>query len=240
MPKIKAPSIKLPSLHFPILSIPDEPLAATTQEFLPIADITDNLVLFRDGGAALIMESTSLNFSLLSENEQEAVIAAYAALINSVSFAIQIVVRTKRKDIAKYLDFLDQNMESASTPKLKGLMVNYRKFIEETITTRNVLEKRFLLVIPFFPFELGVQKSFALTVSKKDKGLPYPKSYIIEKAKIVLYPRRDNLERQAARVGLRLTQLKDDELIRLYHDIYNPEKEAVKDLGQKEFNEETI
>ena len=90
-------------MKIPYLSIPDIPLTAPTHYHLPISDITDDIVLYKDGGAALVMESTSLNFSLLSEKEQEAVIAAYAALLNSLSFAIQIVIRTQRKDISNYL-----------------------------------------------------------------------------------------------------------------------------------------
>ena len=101
----------------PYLSIPDKPLTATTQEHLPIADITNDIVVYRDGGAALVMESTSLNFSLLSEKEQEAVIAAYAAMINSLTFSIQIVVITQKKDITSYLTFLDEQAKNNSSHK---------------------------------------------------------------------------------------------------------------------------
>jgi hypothetical protein len=75
--------MKIPTI--PYLSIPDKPLVSTTQEHLPIADITNDIVVYKDGGAALVMESTSLNFGLLSEKEQQAVIAAYAAMINHFS-----------------------------------------------------------------------------------------------------------------------------------------------------------
>jgi hypothetical protein len=98
--------IKIPKV--PYLSLPDKPIASTTQNHLPIADITNDIVIYKDGGAALVMESTSLNFSLLSEKEQEAVIAAYAAMINSLSFSIQIMVRTQRKDITSYINFIDE------------------------------------------------------------------------------------------------------------------------------------
>ncbi|KKR63956.1 MAG: hypothetical protein UU02_C0015G0009 [Candidatus Woesebacteria bacterium GW2011_GWA1_40_43] len=51
----------------PFINIPDKPLTSTTQDFVPVADITNDIVIYKDGGAALIMESTSLNFGLLSE-----------------------------------------------------------------------------------------------------------------------------------------------------------------------------
>jgi hypothetical protein len=64
--------VKIPKV--PYLSLPDKPIASTTQNHLPIADITNDVVIYKDGGAALVMESTSLNFGLLSEKEQAAVI----------------------------------------------------------------------------------------------------------------------------------------------------------------------
>lgn len=214
-------------MKIPILSTPDKPLTAPTQEFLPIADITEDIVLYRDGGAALVMESTSLNFSLLSEKEQEAVIAAYAALINSLSFAVQIVVRTQRKDITSYINYIDENAKKIRNPKLAQLMQGYKAFIQESIKKKNVLGKKFYVVIPFSQLELGVTK--ALFSSTRRKGpLPFPKSYVVKKAKVVLYPRRDHLLRQTGRLGIRLRQLTTNELIELFYSVFNPDFPFVK------------
>jgi hypothetical protein len=211
----------------PILSTPDTPLTAPSQEFLPVAEVADDIVLYKDGGAAVVMESTSLNFGLLSEKEQQAVIAAYAALINSLSFSIQIVIRTQRKDITSYIKYLDEASQKIRAPKLAGLMTSYRKFIVEAIKKKNVLGKKFYLVVPFSPLELGVTKSI-LSLTKRKGPLPFPKSYIIKKAKITLYPRRDHLIRQAGRLGIKIRQLTTLELIELYHSIFNPEPPVVK------------
>jgi hypothetical protein len=106
-------------------------------------------------------------------------------------------------------------------------MVSYRKFITEAIKKKNVLGKKFYLVIPFSPLELGVTKSL-LSLTKRKGPLPFPKSYIIKKAKITLYPRRDHLIRQTGRLGIKLRQLTTLELIDLYHSVFNPEPPAVK------------
>ena len=211
----------------PYLSIPDKALTATTQEHLPIADITNDIVVYKDGGAALVMESSSLNFGLLSEKEQEAVVAAYAALINSLSFSIQIVVLTQRKDITSYLNFLDEQAKKITQPLLARLMQEYKNFIIESVKKKNVLGKRFFVVLYLSPLELGVGKSVA-SIIRRGGTLPFPKSYVIKKAKITLYPRRDHLIRQAGRLGTRFRQLGTADLIDLYHSIYNPEHPAVK------------
>ena len=214
----------------PVFSMHDSPLSASTQKHLPLVDIVDNIALYRDGGAALILESTSLNFGLLSEKEQQAVIIAYAALLNSFSFSVQILVRSQRKDITSYLAYLNearQKLQETKSPKLQILMDSYIKFITETIKKKNVLGKRFYIIIPFSSYELGVAKS-ALAITRRSDTLPFPKSYVVKKAKTVLLPRRDHLMRQAGRLGLRLRQLAENQMVELMYDVYNPIKQSVK------------
>jgi hypothetical protein len=212
----------------PFLNVPDKPILSTTQDFVPVADITNDIVIYKDGGAALIMESTSLNFGLLSEREQAAVIAAYAAMINSLTFSIQIVVLTQKKDISTYIHFLDDEAKKITQPLLSKLMQGYRDFITESVKKKNVLGKRFFVVLYFSPLELGVGKSVAALTKKRSGPLPYPESYVVKKAKVVLYPRRDHLIRQAGRLGIKFKQLTTPDLINLFHSIYNPERPAVK------------
>jgi len=214
-------------MKIPYLSIPDTPIVSTTQKALPIADITNDIAIYKNGGAALIMESTSLNFGLLSEKEQQAVIAAYAAMINSLSFAMQIMVTSQRKDISTYLKFLEEEKKKITRPLLLKLMESYQSFITDSVKKRVILGKRFFIVIPLSPFELGATKSFQ-SVAKRSDTLPFPRSYIIKKAKIILYPRRDHFIRQAGRVGIKLRQLSTSELVDLFYRTYNPERPAVK------------
>lgn len=217
----------MPIPKIPFLSVPDKPIVGNTQDHLPIADVTNDIVIYKDGGAALVIESTSLNFGLLSEKEQQAVIAAYAAIINSLTFSVQIVVRTQRKDISSYLSFLDEQAKKITHPLLAKLMQEYKGFITESVKKKNVLGKRFFVILYLSPLELGVGKS-AQSLVRRSGPLPYAKSYVIKKAKITLYPRRDHLVRQAGRLGIKFRQLTTAELIDLFYTTYNPEKPAVK------------
>jgi len=219
--------MKISLAKIPIFSIPDTAIKSTTQNHLPIAQISDNLVFYKDGGAAIVMETTSLNFGLLSIKEQEAVIVAYAALLNSLSFSIQILVRSERKDISSYLSYLAENEAKIVNPKLKNLMHAYKTFITETIKKKNVLGKRFFITIPFSPLELGVTKSF-LTLTKRKGPLPFPKSYVAKKAKVILFPRRDHLVRQSGRLGIKLSQLTNVQLTELFYGVYNRRLTAIK------------
>jgi hypothetical protein len=72
---------------------------------------------------------------------------------------------------------------------------------------------------------LGVAKSFASSISpgSGNKPLPFPKSYVIRKAKITLLPKRDHLMRQMGRLGIVLRHLKDKDLVKLLYNTYNSE-----------------
>lgn len=223
--KILQNGLNIPKI--PFLSVPDKPIVSTSQNHLPIADVTNDVVLYKDGGAALVMESTSLNFGLLSEKEQAAVIAAYAAMINSLSFSIQILVRTQRKDISSYIAYIDEQAKKLTHPLLQKLMAEYKGFILDSVKKKNVLGKRFFVILYLSPLELGVGKSLA-AVTKRGVTLPFSKSYVIKKTKITLYPRRDHLIRQAGRLGIKFRQLTTNELIDLFYTVYNPEHPAVK------------
>jgi hypothetical protein len=179
-------------------------------------------VILKSGGCALIIATTAINFDLLSEKEQEATIYAYAGLLNSLTFPVQIAIRSQRKDISSYLKLLEETEAKTSKPKIKEQIKKYRAFIQETVQKNNVLDKKFFIIIPLSLLELGVTKTLAATLGRK-RTLPFDKQYILERAKVNLYPKRDHLLRLLARLGLKGRQLTSKELIQLFFSIYNPE-----------------
>lgn len=204
-------------------------IKSTTQDFIEIEDVKDDLVILKDGSACLVLKVNAVNFGLLSEPEQDAMIYAYAGLLNSLSFSIQLVIRSKRKDITAYLNLLKDAENKQLYGPLKEQIKKYRAFVETTVRVNNVLDKKFYIVIPFTPLELGAAISVGLL--NKRKGLPFPKSYIVERAKISLGPKRDHLLRQLARIGLKAYQLTSKELIQLFYDVYNPGSAGMEDIG---------
>ena len=203
------------------------PVRSSTQDHLDIEDIRDNLVLLKDGACCLLLETTAVNFSLLSESEQDAIIYAYAGLLNSLTFPIQIVVTSQKKNIANYLALLAGQKQKISNPLLKTQVERYYEFVKKTVAENEVLDKKFYLVIPFSSLELGV--SSALTSSLKRKpGLPFDKQSILTKAKNVLIPKRDHLLNQLTRIGLKAKQLTTPDLIKLFYNYYNPDSGAIE------------
>lgn len=205
-----------------------KPISSTTQDHLPIYDIQDNLIILKDGSAALIIQTSAVNFGLLSEPEQDAIIYAYAALLNSLNFSIQILIRSERKDISSYLELLSEAARKQKSPVKRERINEYRTFISETVRQQNVLDKKFYLIIPFFALELGSVKSLGQTMTKNLPGtrrspkLPTSLSNIINKANTALIPKRDHLIKQLERIGLTAKQLTNRELLSLLYKTYNP------------------
>jgi len=200
-------------------------IKASTQEHLDVYTIKDHLVYLKDGSVALVLKTTAINFNLLSEEEQDATIYSYAALLNSLSFPIQILIRSQRKNITDYLDRLDQRIQATSSQRIKESIINYRQFVKSLVKENQVLEKKFYIVIPFSTLELGLTAKSFNPFAKNPQKPPFDLDHITEKASLTLYPRRDHLIRQFARLGLSVKQLTTTELTNLFHHAYNPNSE---------------
>lgn len=205
------------------------PIVSTTQDHLPIQDIQENLIVLKNGSAAMVIEVSAVNFGLLSEQEQDAIIYAYAALLNSLNFTIQIMVRSERKDISSYLELLSEAAKRQLSPTKKRWITSYRSFVAETVQRRNVLDKKFYIILPFFSLELGSIQSLGQAVAAPILGskperehLPAPLGEILKKAALSLVPKRDHVMRQLERIGLTARQLNNQELLSLLYRTYNP------------------
>jgi hypothetical protein len=193
----------------------------TTQNHLDIEDITQNILIQKDGSCALVLKIGAVNFNLLSEEEQDAIIFSYAALLNSLTFPIQILIRSQRKDITNYLKLLEKQQTQQSNPIIRQRLNQYHVFVQRLVKERQVLDKKCYAIVPFLRTELGLSPPSLLN-QKKEAGLPFDKNYITEKALATLEPKRDHLVRQFGRIGLSARQLSTRELIELFYTIYNP------------------
>src|SRR5438045_669502 len=114
---------------------------ASTQKFLEIVDFVGNIVVLEGGNACIIIELTASNFALLSREEQDMRILAYAGLLNSLSFPIQIVIRNKRMDITSYIRELDGVIRNTKNQLLGKYIAEYQAFVKDMVTVNIVLNK---------------------------------------------------------------------------------------------------
>lgn len=191
---------------------PTSPVKATTQYFVEIEDVKDDILLLKDFSAAIVVEVGAVNFWLLSQEEQASMIYSYASLLNSLSFPVQILILSKKMDVSLYVDYIQAKIKSQHNDLIKQRLQSYQEFIKNVVKRNTVLEKRFFFVVPFSPLELGAS-------GVNTHGLN--KEYVISRAKTSLYPKRDHLLRLLAKVGLRANTLQKQELTNLFYNLYN-------------------
>lgn len=205
---------------------------STTQQFLDIYDITNDLVILKDGTTSLIITVDAMNFGLLAEEEQDSIMYAYAGLLNSLNYPIQIVIRSQTKDVTGYLRLLKEQEDAAVNRVQQQRIMKYREFVSNLIRERNVLDKKFFVSIPAKPLELGlVPVSSVIPGQAQTDVSTVDKSVLIEKARSILEPKRDHLIAQFARIGLYSRQLETQEIIQLFYQSYNPEAFEGQTMG---------
>ncbi len=199
-------------------------ISSTTQHFLDIYDVTNDVLIMKDGSAALVLTVNAMNFGLLAEEEQDAVIYAYAGLLNSLTYPIQIVIRSQTKDATSYLQLLQEKEQQAGDSVKRMWIQRYRQFVNDLIRERNVLDKKFYVVIPASSLEMGLTPGQNLVSGFKEQNIDgVEKSIMLEKAHNLLDPKRDHLISQFNRIGLYARQLNTQEIIQLFYISYNPE-----------------
>ncbi len=187
---------------------------STTQDFTEIVDISDDIVFLRGGNACMVAEVSSVNFFLLSQDEQNARIYGYMSLLNSLSSFIQILIVSRRVDLGNYIKLIDDKIETTSNAKIGEQLVLYRDFVRDLVKGEGLLDKKIYVVIPFSQLELGVANATG-TGSKK---VP-----LNERVKSTLISKRNNVINQIERMGLTSRPLSTDELIKLYYELFNQE-----------------
>lgn len=186
----------------------------TTQKFIGIEDIQEDIVILPGRQACQVIEITATNFALQSLEEQQIKIASYASLLNSLSHSIQIVIISRKLDISSYLYVLENEAKKTTNPKLAAHITNYRNFVADLVKNNDVLDKKFYIVISYSFLEKGAGKS---TTSRDKKAF-------IQDARNMLHSKSDSVVQELNHIGLASKILRRDELIKTYYWIFNQEK----------------
>ena len=135
----------------------------STQNTLQIAEIRDGIVIMNDGTFRSVVMVKSINFDLMSPQEQEAVEYSYQGFLNSLYFPIQIFIRSQRVDLQPYVEKLDKIRTEHDNMLLALLMDDYIGYIDRLAQQTNIMDKKFYIVMPYFP---GANETEKLAQSK--------------------------------------------------------------------------
>lgn len=208
----------------PLLKGPRKKTAPSTQQYLDIMEIRDDTVIMKNGSLVAVLLVASINFSLKSEEEQDAVIGAYVSFLNTIDFPLQIVIQSRRLDIDGYIDVLKGVEKQQTNELLKTQTQEYRRFIGELVQMNAIMSKRFYIVIPYSPKVDRPGKFFRrlFDVFSPSETI-HLKQKQFEKYRLELFKRVDNTMNALSSAGLQSQPLRTQELIELYYNSYNPE-----------------
>jgi hypothetical protein len=198
----------------------------STQLFLDIAEIKDNVIILKNGGVRAILQTSSINFNLKSEDEQNSIIYAYQNFLNSLDFPIQIVVQSRKLDVDKYIENVREIGDQHQNILLKEQTQEYCDYIQKLVEYADIMEKKFYVIVPYDPYRSrkpsGLNK-FMSSISSGDSIDAIKKRHKeFEELNKRLTERINAVSAGLEGCNLRVAQLSTPQLIELFYGIYNP------------------
>ncbi len=199
--------------------------AASTQAYLNLSEIKDGVIVLKDGSLRAVLMTSAVNFALKSSDEQEAMIYAYQRFLNSLNFPIQILIHSRRLDLDYYLDKLKKRAENQQVELVKLQTLEYGEFISRLISVTNIMDKRFYVVVPYFPPATepvkGLSKLFA--TKSQPSGDQAKREASFQSYRGQLLQRVESVASGLGGLGVRAAQLNSEELVELFYSVYNPQ-----------------
>ena len=198
-----------------------------TQDFVPIKEVRDGVVVLKDGGLRAVLLASSLNFALKSEDEQTAFIVQFQNFLNSLDFSVQIFVQSRMLDIRPYIATLETQFKQQLDDLMRIQIREYIGFIKSFTEAANIMTKNFFIVVPYSPAIIqagqGILNKLPFGGKKRNPG---EENRTFEEQVSQLEQRIAIVQQGLIRTGVRTVQLGTEEAIELMYKMFNPGEEG--------------
>ena len=198
--------------------------AKATQEFIPIKEVRDGIIVLKDGELRSIVLANSINLSLKSQDEQKATILQFQNFLNTLDFSVQISVQSRKLDIRPYLLLLEERIKVQTEPLLKLQTKEYIEFIRNFTESVAIMTKSFFVVVPYTHTVLKSDSSilgrFFGRGSKEERQLA--KQVDFEEKRSQLEERVAVIQQGLGRCGINSAQLGTEEVVEVFYKVFNP------------------
>jgi len=194
-----------------------------TQDFVPIREVRDGIIVLKDGSMRAILMTSSINFALKSEDEQSSVLFQFQQFLNSLNFTIQIFIQSRRLDIRPYVATLESREKEQINDLMRIQIKEYIQFIQTFTERTNIMTKSFYIVVPYTRPALDVKNKTIVNplASNKKKSAPMSTDNF-EEARSQLEQRIAVVRSGIVRSGVRAVQLGTEESIEVFYRLFNP------------------
>lgn len=199
----------------------------STQEFVPIREVRDGVVVLKDGSLRAILLASSLNFALKSEDEQTAFIVQFQNFLNSLDFSVQIFIESRMLDIRPYVATLEAAYKEQLDDLMRIQIREYIEFVKSFTEAANIMTKNFFVIVPYSPGARPLAKgpSSILPWNRRAKTSAEANRTFQEEAS-QLEQRIGIVQQGLVRTGVRTVQLGTEEVIELLYKLFNPGEEG--------------
>lgn len=198
--------------------------AQATQEFVPIKEVRDGIVILKDGSLRALLMASSINLALKSQDEQQAVIGQFQNFLNSLEFTVQFFVQSRDLDIRPYVALLEERYAAELDDLMKIQIREYIAFVKDFTERANIMTKNFFIVVPYDPALIargagGLMSSFLPGSSTVSATLTDEQ---FEQYRTQLEQRIAVVEQGLVRTSVRVVKLGTEEVIELFYKLFNP------------------
>ena len=194
----------------------------STQDFVPIKEIRDGVIVLKSGGMRSIILASSLNFALKSQDEQASILMQFQNFANSLDFSVQIMIQSKKLDIRPYIALLEERYKEQATELMKIQVREYIEFIRTFVDSTNIMSKSFFVVIPYDPPIMTGSKNPLSGMLPKSKTPTQDFDKQFQEYRSQLEQRVAVVEQGLVRCGIRSAELGTEEVVELYYKLFNP------------------
>lgn len=198
--------------------------ARAAQDFVPLKEVRDGVVVLKDGGLRMVLMASSINLALKSSDEQGAVIAQFQDFLNSLEFSVQFFVESRKLDIRPYVAILEDRLSGELDDLMKLQIREYIAFIRDFTDRANIMSKNFFIVVPYDPSLISHGTGSALK-----SLIPGSKPELVTLTNEQFQEYRGQLEQRVGvieqgliRTGVRVALLGTEEVIELFYKLFNP------------------
>ena len=200
--------------------------AKATQDFVPIKEVRDGIVILKDGGMRAVVMASSINFALKSEDNQTAIISQFQNFLNSLDFSVQIFLQSRRLDIRPYTALLEERYKVQTSDLMKIQIREYIEFVRKFSDDSNIMSKTFFVIIPYSQATI---KTDSLTGGLFGKGNGKGNRTALEQKLDRFEENRSQIEQRVSvveqgllRCGIRVGRLGTEEIVELFYKLFNP------------------
>jgi hypothetical protein len=194
------------------------PDARPTQDFVPVQEVRNGVIVMKNGGLRGALMCSSVNFALKGEDEQKAIIGGFQTFLNTLDFTVQIVIHSRKIDIRPYLETLEERVEKQSSDLMKIQVREYIQFVKTFIEGSDIMTKVFYVVVPFDPAIVNTASKAVPFFSKTSQAQT---DTSFEEHKVQLEQRMALVENGLQSSGVRSARLSTEEIIELLYKSFN-------------------